>query len=181
MRIKPTTVTKNGLSYTIRALEPTDAQEALDFMHHLYEESPYLARYADELKLTIEEEMAFIEVNLADEGRLLAGIFVGDRLIGLGSWAAVSKSEKLAHRCTTSIMVDPVHQSRGVGTAMMGALIECARQAGFEQMELEVVSDNSAAIGLYEKLGFAKCGLLERGFRNRDGSYHDLLAMVLIL
>jgi len=50
---------------------------------------------------------------------------------------------------------------------------------GYEQMELEVVSENEAAVALYRKLGFVEYGRLPHGFKNRDRSSYDLLSMFL--
>ncbi|MDE7260854.1 MAG: hypothetical protein K2N78_02150 [Oscillospiraceae bacterium] len=50
--------------------------------------------------------------------------------------------------------------------------------AGFEQMELDVVSTNAPAIGLYKKLGFVPIGTMPRALKYRDGSYADFLLMV---
>ena len=66
----------------------------------------------------------------------------------------------------------------GVGTALLGEILRCAKIAGFEQAELEVVSTNAPAIGLYKKLGFASTGTIPRAFRYRDGTYADFLFMV---
>jgi putative acetyltransferase len=46
-------------------------------------------------------------------------------------------------------------QGRGVGTALMAALIELADNwLGLRRVELEVWTDNVAAIHLYQKFGF---------------------------
>ena len=66
----------------------------------------------------------------------------------------------------------------GIGTALMGELLRCAGDAGFEQMELEVVSANEAAVGLYRKFGFEATGTVPHAFRYQDGTYADFLFMV---
>lgn len=47
----------------------------------------------------------------------------------------------------------PAQECRGIGRALMEACLECARQMGYVQAELEVVADNASAIGLYRSLG----------------------------
>ena len=56
-----------------------------------------------------------------------------------------------------------------------------SREAGYEQIELEVVSSNTPAINLYKKLGFSVYGERPRSFRLKDGNYSDELLMVLAL
>ena len=59
--------------------------------------------------------------------------------------------------------------------------IDQTRANGFEQLELEVYSDNSRAIHLYEKFGFERYGIQPRAFKLKDGSYRDEIIMVKML
>lgn len=56
--------------------------------------------------------------------------------------------------------------------------IEQARQHGFEQMELEVVTRNVRAIGLYEKMGFEVYGIRKNAMKLKDGTYYSELLMM---
>ncbi len=53
--------------------------------------------------------------------------------------------------------------------------------ANFEQIELGVFEDNHAAIGLYEKFGFKRCGVLPRAYKLKDGTYRDEIQMILLM
>lgn len=56
---------------------------------------------------------------------------------------------------------------RGVGRALLGQLLADSREAGEESIVLEVITENSAAIALYESVGFVtQFDLL--GFRAED-------------
>ena len=59
----------------------------------------------------------------------------------------------------------------------MKAIIECAVKAGYEQVELEVVSNNITAIGIYKKFGFKEFGRNPKGFKKKTGEYQELIAM----
>jgi len=63
----------------------------------------------------------------------------------------------------------------------MEACIECAKKAGFEQIELNVIADNSRAIDMYEKAGFVEFGRNPRGFKSRISGYQELVYMRLEL
>lgn len=59
-----------------------------------------------------------------------------------------------------SIAVHPRHRRRGVGQALLDALLGRLRRAGVASCRLTVRTTNSAAIALYEKNGFARLKLL---------------------
>ena len=52
--------------------------------------------------------------------------------------------------------IDPAHRSRGLGSVLLCRAARGFREAGLRRMYLEVTTDNTAAIRLYERLGF-KC------------------------
>ena len=61
----------------------------------------------------------------------------------------------------------------GIGREMLKTVLTVAKQCGYEQAELEVVSTNTPAIRLYESLGFEIWGTQPHSVRYRDGSYAD--------
>jgi putative acetyltransferase len=82
-----------------------------------------------------------------------------------------------AHVGAISMAVHDAYAGRGVGSALMAAVVDLAdRWLNLKRLELEVWADNLPAIALYEKFGFEREGLLRaEGFR--DGAYADSLAM----
>ena len=66
---------------------------------------------------------------------------------------------------------------RGIGTALLGALIDAAdKWLNLRRLELTVYVDNVAAIGLYEKFGFVIEGT-RRQDAFRDGAFVDAYGM----
>lgn len=53
-----------------------------------------------------------------------------------------------------SMWVSPRARGRGVGDALVGAVIAWAREGGYQRLALDVREHNSAAINLYERMGF---------------------------
>lgn len=60
----------------------------------------------------------------------------------------------------------PDFRGRGLGRALMDALLELARQRGSERVFLEVRASNTPAITLYEQSGFERVGVTKAYFRN---------------
>lgn len=54
----------------------------------------------------------------------------------------------------TNIWVSPAHRRRGLGSVVMGALLEWAAERGATTAYLQVHADNEAARAAYERLGF---------------------------
>lgn len=62
------------------------------------------------------------------------------------------RGRKTAH--VTDIYVRPEARGQGIGRALLGAVIEPAREAGLDHVSLEVMLRNTEARHLYERLGF---------------------------
>jgi RimJ/RimL family protein N-acetyltransferase len=70
---------------------------------------------------------------------------------------------------------------RGVGSGLLRAGIDWARQAGAHKVALQVWPHNRAAIALYERFGFQHEGRLRRHYRRRSGELWDAIVMGLPL
>lgn len=81
--------------------------------------------------------------------------------------------ERYAHRCSVAIALYQKYCGLGIGREMLKTVLTMAKQCGYEQAELEVVSTNTPAIRLYESLGFEIWGTQPHSVRYRDGSYAD--------
>lgn len=81
------------------------------------------------------------------------------------------------HAMGLGITVSAPWQGRGLGHALMAALLDYAdRWAGVLRVELTVYADNLRAQALYRRHGFVEEGR-HRAFALRDGVYVDALAM----
>lgn len=54
------------------------------------------------------------------------------------------------------LRVDPAHRRQGLGLAVMAALLGWGAERGATTAYLQVLGDNTAALGLYERLGFVE-------------------------
>ena len=86
-----------------------------------------------------------------------------------------------SHRCAAiGMTVSTAAQGRGVGTALMTALLDAARRFGLDRVGLEVYPDNARAIALYTRFGFVPEGV-RRDAAWRDGAVVDSMVMGLVL
>jgi RimJ/RimL family protein N-acetyltransferase len=79
------------------------------------------------------------------------------------------------------MLVDREWRGRGVGSALVMAAIEWARERGLHKLSLGVFTHNSAAIALYHKFGFVEEGRRVKHFRRANGELWDAFEMGLLL
>jgi RimJ/RimL family protein N-acetyltransferase len=85
------------------------------------------------------------------------------------------------HVADLGLMVAAAHRRRGVGTALLAAADEWARDAGVTKLELHVFPHNGPAIALYEKLGWEREGVRRGHYRCDDGRLADAVLMAKFL
>jgi RimJ/RimL family protein N-acetyltransferase len=72
-------------------------------------------------------------------------------------------------------------RGRGVGSALMVAAIDWARERGLHKLSLSVFAHNEAAIALYRKFGFVEEGRRIKHYRRASGELWDAIEMGLLL
>lgn len=68
-------------------------------------------------------------------------------------------------------------RGRGIGSALLAAAEEVARELGLHKLSLEVFAHNDAAIALYRKCGFVEEGRKVRQYRRVSGEQWDTIVM----
>ena len=97
----------------------------------------------------------------------------GERVVGQLGLHTNPHRPRRRHAADIGMAVHDDWQGRGVGTALLRAGVELAdRWLNLLRLELEVYTDNEAAIRLYERFGFEREGTLRR-YAFRDGVYVD--------
>jgi L-amino acid N-acyltransferase YncA len=125
---------------------------------------------------------ASFELEPPDENEMLARFYSlmgsghpylvaeGDRdMLGYAYAAPFRPRPAYRHSVEDSVYVAPEAHRRGVGRALLDALIACSIEAGFRQM-VAVIGDSTlqaASIGLHEAAGFRLIGTLDAvGFKH---------------
>ena len=90
----------------------------------------------------------------------VALVSVDGRLAGIGRWSWYASPAVAVNADVRQVMVHPAERGRGLARALVGALVEDAREHGVETLTLDVRGNNHAAMALYEAFGFAVAGRL---------------------
>lgn len=112
-----------------------------------------------------------------DSGYHYVGAYVdGHGLVGYAGMSLIGGRELEAN--VHNIGVDPAWQRRGVGRALLTALLAKADEAS-APVFLEVRTDNEAAIGLYEAHGFSRIGLRRKYYQPSGADAYTMVRPVL--
>jgi len=66
------------------------------------------------------------------------------------------------------LIVDQRYRRQGIGSALLGAAVQWAREQGLSRLVIEVQTKNYPAIRFCQKHGFAFCGFNDRYYANQD-------------
>lgn len=172
---------KDGRKYCLRNGTENDAQEVLDVFNLTHAETDYLLSYPDENSFTVEQEGAFLKAKTESSNEIEIIAVVDGKIAGTAGIDALGNKYKTKHRAEFGIGIAKEFWGLGIGRALTEACIECAKEAGYTQLELDVVSDNASAISLYKKVGFVEYGRNPKGFNSRISGYQELVYMKLDL
>ena len=174
-------ILKNGKEALLRNAVGSDGAAVFEIVNRTHDETDYLLSYPDENSYDPEQEARFLEekANSPNETEIIA--LVDGKIVGTSGIEAVGKKYKVKHRAEFGISVLKAYWGLGVGKALTKACIQCAKEAGYEQLELNAVAENSTALSLYQSLGFEEFGRNPRGFNSRESGYQELVYMLLKL
>lgn len=172
---------RDGRQAIIRSAKEADSLGLLTVLRDTNAETDFMARYPDEIRFTVEQEAEYLRAQREAADCCLLVAEVDGRLVGSAGFAPVSRYERCRHRAELGIALLQAYWGEGLGSALMELLVGAARAAGYRQMELDVVKENTRAQRLYARFGFVICGCRPRAFCYRDGREADELMMTLDL
>ena len=164
----------------IRALSPDDVEGFRDLRLAALQDSP--EAFASSYALERERPLALFAERLGQANdSLVVGAFLGGALVGMSGFYRDSHT-KMRHRGHVwGMFVRPESRGQGLGRGLLDALVtHAASLDGLFQVNLEVVSSNTAALGLYESRGFERFGV-ERRALIVEGQALDEVLLVLAL
>jgi L-amino acid N-acyltransferase YncA len=136
---------------------------------------PLLATHYPRVKAIYEQgiatQNATLETTAPDWAKWDQGHLSHSRLVAVSpesevvGWAALSA---VSGRCVyggvaeVSVYLDQAYQGRGIGKALLEALITASEANGIWTLQAGILKENKASVALHQKCGFRVVGLRER-------------------
>ncbi len=160
--------------YAIRPAQPGDAAALVDL-------ATAVSREPEGWLITLDgwrspgEERRYLK---AVARSLDAAVLVAEAPEGIVGRLSVARDRHPAsrHVADVGLMVAQSHRRLGIGTALLRASVEWARERAIAKLELHVFPHNEAAIRLYERFGFEREGYRRAHYRRSDG-FVDVILM----
>ena len=181
MRYAKMVLLAGGVELLVRNAVASDARALHETMQRTHAQTDYLLSYPDEQSVDDEQEARSLEETERSCNEVELVAIIDGRIVGSAGVSAVRSRRKVAHRARFGISILKEYWGMGIGRMLTDASIDCARQAGYTQLELEVVADNERAVSLYRCAGFEEYGRNPRGYRSADAGYQEIVHMRLEL
>ncbi len=172
---------KNGKSIVLKSPAPDDAQNLLNHLKNLFNQSYQNMNHPKNSwdNFSIEEEAKILVDFASSSSKFMISSFDGERIIGnLGCFGVGGDFLKFNARIAMGLQKE--FHNVGLGTSLLNYAIESAKQNKIHRLELTVRTFNEGGIALYEKVGFRRIGLL-REIAFIDGVFYDEYMYEMIL
>ena len=174
-------ILKNGKEAWLKNGDASDGSAVLENFNATHAETDYLLSYPDENSFDPEREAQYLEEKTKSANEIEIIAIVDGKVAGTAGIEAVGTKYKVRHRAEFGIGILREYWGLGLGRALTTACIQCAKDAGYLQLELNVVAENERAVALYRDLGFEEFGRNPYGFNSRTNGFQELIYMLLKL
>ena len=142
----------DGSNMTVRPIRPEDAQMEQEFVRQLSAQSRYFRFMQSVNELTTDMLIRFTQLDYNREMALIAVQEKNGKEIELGVTRYVMNPD--GKSCEFALVVADAWQNKGIGSQLLGMLIEAAQDRGFRSMTGEILADNQKMLTLVKRLGF---------------------------
>lgn len=153
----------------IRQFSESDTAEAIAVWNSVVEEGrafPQTEPLTPETGLVFFNEQSFTGIAFDGESGGIVGLYI----------LHPNNIGRCGHICNASYAVKSNMRGRHIGEKLVLHCMEKGRELGFRILQFNAVAaSNTAALHLYEKLGFVKLGVIPGGFRRPDGTFEGII------
>lgn len=164
MRYNKTIMLSNGVECCLRNGTESDGQLVLDNFNLTHSETDYLLTYPDENSFNAEQESQFLKEKAESEREIELIAIVDGVITGTAGIEAIGTKYKVRHRAEFGISVAKKYWGLGIGKALLASCIECAKAAGYSQLELNVVAENERAVSCMNRLDLSSLEEIPKDF-----------------
>lgn len=162
-------------------LTPDHAAQYRAYIERLTTESPWIGVQHHEVD-DVETKKGKIAKLQENPGGLSIGVFDDQSVLVGDLFYSSPTRDKTKHVAYLGIALLECYRGVGLGRAMMEfAIRHASENSQILKIELGVFDSNTAAVGLYESMGFVVEGRLAKKFRQPDGTFYDEILMGLWL
>lgn len=161
----------------IREAEVHDASSVIALLDQIGHESSFTSLDENGIAMSESEMELFIDQQAQSENQITLLAFLNDELVGVVNITA-DQRPRVRHIGDVFLGIKKAYWGNGLGSILMEEAIEWAQSSGsIRRLQLTVQKRNTAAVHLYEKMGFIIEGLQERGAYIEGGEFLDVYLM----
>lgn len=153
----------------IKKYEKTDLKDAVMIWNQVVEDGvafPQTELLTEETGHTFFEEQSFTGIAYDERSGEIVGLYI----------LHPNNIGRCGHICNASYAVRADMRGQHIGELLVKHCMEKGKELGFRILQFNaVVSSNTYALRLYEKLGFVRLGTIPGGFLMKDGHYEDII------
>lgn len=172
-------IESEDIAIMIRQAEASDVKAILGLAKHIGRETCFLTFGPEGLPYNREEELKIVLDYQQSNKDILLLVESDDQLIGMGNVSTLDRHRQ-NHVAEIGVSLIEEYWGYGIGSMLVDAQVEFAKQVGLKVLTLEVVSANKRGVGLYKKFGFKKVGHLTARLKSNH-RYYDTEIMELVL
>lgn len=172
--------TPDGHTYAVRSAQPREAGKVLDHAWRVRAEPEVSVEGQAEFRCDADQLRGILKTALESTNGFFLVAVAGKEVVATLSVSG-GRHAKVRHVGEIGVSVHAGWRRRGVARRLLEVAIEHARAAPeLRRLSLDVFAGNTAAIRLYESLGFLHEGR-RRGHVRLDDGDEDVLLMGLLL
>lgn len=154
------------MGYTLDLFNQKDEEALYEIFREVVDSGsqfPYECSSIEEFHRQFFTPQGHVYVCHALDGKVMGGFYLRANFSGRSS-----------HIANAAYMVRKTYRGKGLGSLLIKASLHLAKNLGFQAMQFNMVlSQNTLAVKLYERLGFSVVGIIPQAVRNPSGNYQD--------